>query len=55
MNKKRFTYKRQIGQYSEAGRFNDFLRILFRFCDAAGFHIQGRVTFVDKRTGKVWR
>lgn len=35
-------------------RFDRFLRTIFYICDQAGFRIEGRVTFVDKKTGKVY-
>lgn len=39
----------------EDERFYKLLHTLFYICEMAGFKIEGRVTFVDKETGRVWR
>lgn len=36
-------------------RFKRLLATIFYICDLAGFRIEGRLTIVDKKTGKVWR
>lgn len=36
-------------------RFKKLLNTIFSICDLAGFRIEGRLTIVDKKTGKVWR
>ena len=35
-------------------RFRKLLRMIFQLCEIAGFELQGRITLVDKRTGKTW-
>lgn len=39
---------------SEA-RLKKLLSTIFYICDLAGFHIEGRLTIKDKKTGKIWR
>lgn len=39
----------------EEERFYKLLYTIFDICDLSGFKIEGRVTLVDKRTGRVWR
>lgn len=36
-------------------RYKKLLSTIFYICDLAGFHIEGRLTIRDKKTGKVWR
>lgn len=36
-------------------RCKKLLSTIFYICDLAGFHIEGRITIKDKKTGKVWR
>lgn len=36
-------------------RYKKLLSTIFYLCDLAGFHIEGRITIKDKKTGKVWR
>ena len=36
-------------------RYKKLLSTIFYICDLAGFHIEGRITNKDKKTGKVWR
>ena len=36
-------------------RFKKLLHTIFNICDLAGFRIDGRLTIVDKKSGKVWR
>ena len=36
-------------------RFQKLLGAIYRVCELAGFHVEGRITLVDERTGKVWR
>lgn len=33
-------------------RFRKLLRIIFAACDLAGFELEGRITLVDRRTGR---
>ena len=39
----------------DSERFRKLLAAIFAICDAAGFHIEGRVVVRDNRTGKIWR
>ena len=39
----------------EEERFHKLLYTIFDICDLAGFRIEGRITVVDKKTGRVWR
>lgn len=36
-------------------QFKNLLSTIFYISDLAGFHIEERITFKDKRTGKIWR
>ena len=36
-------------------RFYNLLNTIFYICNLAGFHVEGRITLVDKKTGKVWK
>lgn len=36
-------------------RFHKLLEIIFDACELAGFHLEGRITVRDRRTGKIWR
>lgn len=36
-------------------RYKKLLNTIFYICDLAGFHIEGRITIKDKKSGKVWR
>lgn len=36
-------------------RFKKLLRVIFKECDKAGFHLEGRIVLKDKKSGKVWR
>jgi hypothetical protein len=40
---------------SAEARYKKFLSTIFYIADLAGFHIEGRLTIRDKKTGKVWR
>ena len=39
----------------ENERFHKLLHTIFTICELADFEIDGRITLIDKRTGKVWR
>lgn len=39
----------------EDERFNKLLRAIFNICELSGFQIEGRITLIDKTSGKVWR
>lgn len=40
---------------TESDRFYKLLGTIFSICDLAGFHVEGRITLKDKKTGRVWR
>lgn len=35
-------------------RFYKLLHTIFHICEIAGFRLEGRITLVDKKTGKRW-
>lgn len=39
----------------EYRRFKKLLKIIFELCDVAGYRLEGRITLVDKRNGRVWK
>jgi hypothetical protein len=39
----------------DRNRISKLLAEIFKLCDRAGFTVVGRITFKDKKTGKVWR
>lgn len=39
----------------EDEKFHKLLHTIFYICELAGFKIEGRITLVDKDTGRVWR
>lgn len=39
----------------ETIRFEKLLHTIFYICCLAGFKIEGRITLVDKQTGRVWK
>lgn len=39
----------------EEERFNKLLHTIFHICELAGFHLEGRITLVDNKTGRVWK
>lgn len=47
---------RNVEREAEAEtRYKKLISTIFYICDLAGFHIEGRLTIRDKKTGKVWR
>lgn len=36
-------------------RFHKLLDTIFNICDLSGFHLEGRITVRDKKTGKIWK
>lgn len=40
---------------AERERLTKLLDTIFAVCDIAGFHVEGRIELLDKRTGKVWK
>lgn len=39
----------------EERRFHKLLNTIFYICELAGFKIEGRITLVDEKTGRIWR
>ncbi len=39
---------------AEERRFKKLIKTIFSICEIAGFAIEGRISLVDKRTGKRW-
>lgn len=40
---------------SDSARFHKLLDLIFTICELSGFHLEGRITVRDMKTGKVWR
>lgn len=36
-------------------RLQKLLDTIFTICDYAGFHVEDRITLLDRKTGKVWK
>ena len=36
-------------------RFHKLMDTIFGLCELSGFHIEGRITIKDTKTGKIWR
>ena len=66
-SKKDSVYKNKSGCYdpvagaaitkadAERERLTKLLDTIFTICDYAGFHVEGRIELLDRRTGKVWK
>ncbi len=39
----------------EDEKFQKLLHTIFDICELAGFEIEGRITLVNKKTGRIWR
>lgn len=39
----------------ERKRYNQLIKTILYICNIAGFHVQGRITLRDKKSGKIWR
>lgn len=39
----------------EYERFRKLLGLIFELCNLSGFTLEGRITLIDKRTGRVWK
>ena len=39
----------------EDARFKKLLKSIFSICELAGYEVYGRITLVDKASGKVWK
>lgn len=48
-------YKALENIEKEEERFYKLLFTIFNICELSGFSLEGRITLVDKRSGKVWR
>lgn len=36
-------------------RFQKLLRLIFAICELCGFHLEGRITVRDEKTGRIWK
>lgn len=48
------TVHEALKNVEEHERFTKFLKDIFKVCQEHGFAIDGRATFVDKKTGRRW-
>lgn len=48
-------YEAMKNMEKEDERFHKLLYTIFYLCDLAGFEVEGRIVFVDKKTGRIWR
>ena len=39
----------------ESDRFHKLLNTIFYICEIAGFEIDGRITLIDRKTGRIWK
>lgn len=44
-----------LSSQNDDERFFKLLHTIFDICDLSGFHVEGRITIVDKKTGRIWR
>ncbi len=47
-------YKALKNVCEEEARFKKLLKTIFSLCELAGFEVKGRITLVDRRTGREW-
>lgn len=52
---KDFTAYEALRNVEREEQFKKLLATIFYITNLAGFSIEGRITFKDKRTGKIWR
>ena len=52
---KDFTAYEALKNIEREEQFKKLLRTICYITNLAGFTIEGRITLVDKRTGKIWR
>lgn len=52
---KDLTAYKAIENVESERRFKKLLAQIFRLCEKAGFHVEGRIVLRDKKTGKIWR
>lgn len=48
-------YKAIKHSEKERERLTKLMHVIFDVCEFAGFHIEGRITLRDKKTGKLYR
>ena len=39
----------------ESERFHKLLTTIFTICELSGYHLEGRITIKDKKTGRIWK
>lgn len=44
-----------IQNIKDQERVNRLCSIIFSVCKLAGFRVEGRITLVDEKSGKVWK
>lgn len=47
--------REECRKQADEERLKKLLMTIFYVCDLAGFHVEGRITLKDKKTGKIWR
>lgn len=52
---KDFTAYEALRNVEREEQLKKLLNTIFYITNLAGFSIEGRITFKDKRTGKIWR
>lgn len=40
---------------NDLDRYRKAIRLIFLVCELAGFHVEGRITLQDNKTGRIWR
>ena len=45
----------EVTNDDESKRFQKLLRLIFTLCELCGFHLEGRITVRDKKTGRIWK
>ena len=44
-----------LSRLDEEARFHRVIKMIFNLLDIAGFYLDGRITIVSKKTGRIWR
>lgn len=39
----------------EKAKFGKFMHTILCMCDVAGYEVSGRITFIETKTGKIWK
>lgn len=39
----------------EYRRFQKLLKAIFDICELSGYHLEGRITVTDVKTGRIWK